>query len=70
MAPNTIARRCISWFALLLVFGAAILPFPVSASPVHESGAVRDLASFVASVVDGNPHELRGVYAQGMMFRQ
>lgn len=67
MAPNTITRRCLSWFALMLVFGAAVIPFPVSASPVHESPAFRDLASFVASVMDGNPQNLRGVYAPGIL---
>ena len=61
------SQRCVSWLVLLLIFGALAVPRPVSAAPGPDSRLDRDLATFVTSVVNGDPNALRGVYAPGIL---
>ena len=49
--------------SLLLLLCAVLIPYPVSAAPL---GALPDLATFKASVVNGDSHALRGVYVEGL----
>jgi len=68
ITPSKVSsRRCLSWLVLLLVFGGLALPRPVSAAPGPASRPVRDLATFVTSVVNGDGQALRGVYAPGIL---
>lgn len=66
MAPKTLALRFALVLALLLAIGAAAVPYQVVAAPLGASAVLPDLQTFSASLTDGAPGELRGVFADGI----
>jgi hypothetical protein len=66
MAPKAVHRHVVSALALFVILGVALLGRPTPVAADSEPAAVPDLASFTASVTDGNRKVLRGVYAPGV----
>jgi hypothetical protein len=64
MAHRVGARSVVFHILALLVLGAVLSPQAALASSYADESTLPDLASFAASVVDGDGKALRGVYAE------
>jgi hypothetical protein len=60
-------RRRLVWLAPLLILAIIGVPRRAAAAPTRDTAPAQNLASFVASVVNGDRNALRGVYSEGVM---